>query len=71
MGEGKSNGSPVIWDYIAVYPRDSSWERDLLKPADSGRPVVDVADRAEKSIDRLLSARAIGEQNGEQLKPWR
>ena len=52
---GEHNRSTVVWDYIAVYPRETLWQDAPPKPVYSDHPVRDVISGATESIQRLLA----------------
>jgi len=49
---GETDG--VVWDYVAVYPRDKLWEKEPPEPVYSHDPVVRAIDGTREAIQKLL-----------------
>lgn len=49
---GETDG--VVWDYVAVYPKDKLWEKGPPEPIFSHAPVVRAIDGTMEAIQKLL-----------------
>lgn len=52
---GEHDRRSVVWDYIAVYARGTTWQSAPPQPVYSDRPVRNVIGGAKDAIDRLLA----------------
>ncbi len=47
----------VVWDWVAVFPRDARWDTDPPKPDFAGGDVVSVIGQARAQVDAELARR--------------
>lgn len=52
---GEQSRASIVWDYVAVYPRGTTWDTSFPQAVSSGHPVVKVIDRTQEAILHLLS----------------
>jgi hypothetical protein len=55
---GENDSSPVVWDYVALYPKGTLWDQIPPKPVYSHVPVVSGIEGLNDAIHPLLEAAA-------------
>ena len=53
---GETDG--VVWDYVAVYPKDKLWDKSPPEPLFSHAPVIRGIDGTRDAIQKLLLSSA-------------
>ena len=51
---GEHDRRSIVWDYIAVYPRNALWQTRPPEPLYSGGPVIRVIDEARSALSQAL-----------------
>ena len=55
---GENDSSPVVWDYVAVYPKGAFWDQIPPKPIYFHVPVISATEGLNEAIHPLLKLAA-------------
>ena len=55
---GETDGSSVVWDYVAVYQPGATWGQAPPEPVYSGVPVVKSVGGTQEAVAKLLNGSA-------------